>query len=132
MFRNVRIPLYPSFHVGQAVRRTSTGPKPKQWMPHDSPNIGPSDDAIRPLVHHRLSKFLIMTMIPFALGYQIFVHDFGDHEHVFQPARRWVARQKASFFNLSPAERHLVVTEIQQESSSGKPESAQTGTSAHV
>ncbi|THV03855.1 hypothetical protein K435DRAFT_851456 [Dendrothele bispora CBS 962.96] len=43
-----------------------------------------------------------------AIGlYAIFWYDFGPSEHVFSPARRWAARQKAAFFTLSPEERKL-------------------------
>ncbi|KAI0372173.1 hypothetical protein BV20DRAFT_940394 [Pilatotrama ljubarskyi] len=52
----------------------------------------------------RISNFLI---IPTVLLYAVFYADFGDHEHVFQPPRRWLEAQKASFFSLSPEEQKL-------------------------
>ena len=60
--------------------------------------------------------------------YAVFLHDFGEEEHVFMPVRfriilfthrkghsygvfnqprRWLQRQKEAFFTLSPAEKHL-------------------------
>ncbi|KAG8714723.1 hypothetical protein FRC08_011514 [Ceratobasidium sp. 394] len=36
--------------------------------------------------------------------YNIFFADYGEKEHVFSPARRWLDRQKAAFWTLSPAE----------------------------
>ncbi|KAH8113560.1 hypothetical protein DFH11DRAFT_307523 [Phellopilus nigrolimitatus] len=50
------------------------------------------------------------TMLNFSavgFAYGVFWHDFGEGEHVFMPARRWLARQRAAFFTLSPAERRL-------------------------
>ncbi|KAI0822308.1 hypothetical protein BC628DRAFT_1421980 [Trametes gibbosa] len=52
----------------------------------------------------RISNFVI---IPTALLYAVFVADFGEHEHVFQPPRRWLEAQKASFFSLTPDEQSL-------------------------
>ncbi|KAK7690027.1 hypothetical protein QCA50_006671 [Cerrena zonata] len=34
--------------------------------------------------------------------------DFGDHEHIFSPPRRWLKRQQEAFFSLTPAEKALV------------------------
>ncbi|EAU85895.2 pyridoxamine-phosphate oxidase [Coprinopsis cinerea okayama7 len=44
--------------------------------------------------------------------YTIFVYDWGDHEHVFMPPRRWLARLKQSFFTLSPEEEAMLNKEI--------------------
>ncbi|EIW59509.1 uncharacterized protein TRAVEDRAFT_58310 [Trametes versicolor FP-101664 SS1] len=52
----------------------------------------------------RISNFVI---IPTVLLYAVFYADFGEHEHVFQPPRRWLQTQKASFFSLSPEEQKL-------------------------
>ncbi|KAK1226280.1 hypothetical protein PQX77_010753 [Marasmius sp. AFHP31] len=48
------------------------------------------------------------VVIPVTILYFVFIHDHGDHEHVFQPFRRWATRQKASFFTLSPEEERLL------------------------
>ncbi|KAH9950591.1 hypothetical protein B0H21DRAFT_679394, partial [Amylocystis lapponica] len=56
------------------------------------------------LTASRLSTFVV---IPVTLFYAVFFADFGDHEHVFMPARRWMDARKASFFSLSPAEREV-------------------------
>ncbi|KAI0781977.1 hypothetical protein C8Q75DRAFT_812050 [Abortiporus biennis] len=67
-------------------------------------------DSDKPLLRWApaVNKFSNFALIPFALCYAVFFADFGDHEHVFSPARRWLDRQKASFFSLSPAEQKLV------------------------
>ncbi|KAI8969636.1 hypothetical protein BD414DRAFT_258436 [Trametes punicea] len=66
----------------------------------------PSEKPLRSWVHRasRISNFMI---IPAVILYAVFVADFGDHEHVFQPPRRWLAAQKAAFFSLSPEEQRL-------------------------
>ncbi|TBU28615.1 hypothetical protein BD311DRAFT_722161 [Dichomitus squalens] len=53
----------------------------------------------------RIANFLI---VPTAILYAVFFADFGDHEHVFSPPRRWLEAQKAAFFSLSPEEQKLV------------------------
>ncbi|KAI1789626.1 hypothetical protein LXA43DRAFT_892601 [Ganoderma leucocontextum] len=52
----------------------------------------------------RIANFLI---VPTAILYAVFYADFGDHEHVFSPPRRWLEAQKAAFFSLSPEEQKL-------------------------
>ncbi|KAI0070146.1 hypothetical protein K474DRAFT_911719 [Panus rudis PR-1116 ss-1] len=57
------------------------------------------------LIVNKISSFVI---IPTAIIYAVFFMDFGDHEHVFSAPRRWLDRQRAAFFSLSPAEQELV------------------------
>ncbi|KAM5535024.1 hypothetical protein V8D89_011252, partial [Ganoderma adspersum] len=52
----------------------------------------------------RIANFLI---VPTAILYAVFFADFGDHEHVFSPPRRWLESQKSAFFSLSPEEQKL-------------------------
>ncbi|OSX59864.1 hypothetical protein POSPLADRAFT_1092014, partial [Postia placenta MAD-698-R-SB12] len=54
-----------------------------------------------------LSRFANYVVIPGTLLYAVFFADFGEKEHVFMPARRWLDRQKAAFFSLSDAEREI-------------------------
>ncbi|OCH85575.1 hypothetical protein OBBRIDRAFT_706293, partial [Obba rivulosa] len=61
----------------------------------------------------RISTFFI---IPASVAYMVFVADFGEREHVFSPARRWLGAQKAAFFSLSPAERELAGVKSEQRS----------------
>ncbi|KAH7921779.1 hypothetical protein BV22DRAFT_1121940 [Leucogyrophana mollusca] len=70
----------------------------------------PRDDNsdFRPPWVYTTSHVLTYTLIPTALVYCVFLADWGDREHVFMPARRWVAQYKASFFSLSPDEAALV------------------------
>ncbi|KAF8237178.1 hypothetical protein L208DRAFT_1212370, partial [Tricholoma matsutake] len=69
----------------------------------------PRDDGdFRPPWLYNTSRLLSYTLIPSVAIYGIFFHDFGEREHVFQPARRWVAKQKAAFFTLSPEEQKIL------------------------
>ncbi|KAI0354976.1 hypothetical protein OH77DRAFT_1404354 [Trametes cingulata] len=71
----------------------------------------------------RISNFLI---IPTVLLYAVFFADFGEHEHVFQPPRRWLEAQKASFFSLSPEEQKLAGMEPASSRSSDQSSGAKT------
>ncbi|KAI0657409.1 hypothetical protein C8Q70DRAFT_1004565, partial [Cubamyces menziesii] len=84
------------------------------WPPiHDAP----AEKPLRTWVSRasRISNFMI---IPAVILYAVFVADFGDHEHVFQPPRRWLAAQKAAFFSLSPEEQQLAGTKPDESQSS--------------
>jgi len=37
--------------------------------------------------------------------------DFGEHEHIFSPLRRWVQKSKDEFWQLSPEEKRVVWSE---------------------
>ncbi|GJE98289.1 hypothetical protein PsYK624_145150 [Phanerochaete sordida] len=52
----------------------------------------------------RLSNYLV---IPAVILYGVFFADFGEHEHVFSPPRRWLQQQRDAFFSLTPEERSL-------------------------
>ncbi|KAF8322628.1 hypothetical protein DL93DRAFT_2071506 [Clavulina sp. PMI_390] len=54
-----------------------------------------------PIRIQRASSIITTLSVVFLTGYGIFVADFGPHEHVFSAPRRWLDRQKASFFQLS-------------------------------
>ncbi|KAI0732050.1 hypothetical protein C8Q72DRAFT_759014, partial [Fomitopsis betulina] len=54
-----------------------------------------------------LSRIANYVVIPATLLYAVFFADFGEKEHVFMPARRWLDGQKAAFFELSEAEREI-------------------------
>ncbi|KAI0754980.1 hypothetical protein C8Q80DRAFT_1117508 [Daedaleopsis nitida] len=83
------LPL-PSAAAGQlrtASRKHSPWPEP-QGQP-ESPRLRTWVSPVS-----RIANFLI-------------VPNFGDHEHVFMPPRRWLAAQKAAFFSLTPEEQQL-------------------------
>ncbi|KAI0041980.1 hypothetical protein FA95DRAFT_1610559 [Auriscalpium vulgare] len=61
----------------------------------------------RPPWVYTASLGLRLVLVPSALLYAVFFADFGENEHVFMPPRRWLERQKAAFFTLSPAEKAL-------------------------
>ncbi|ETW81637.1 hypothetical protein HETIRDRAFT_426985 [Heterobasidion irregulare TC 32-1] len=67
----------------------------------------------RPSWVYTLSTTLRLVLIPSALVYAVFFADFGEKEHVFMPPRRWLERQKAAFFTLSPAEQELTEKEVE-------------------
>ncbi|KIL67891.1 hypothetical protein M378DRAFT_72800 [Amanita muscaria Koide BX008] len=79
-----------------------------------SANVRPTppkkDDDFRPPWVYTFSRLLSYTMIPAAVMYSVLFYDFGDRDHVFQPARRWVAQQKIAFLTLSPEEQQLADT----------------------
>ncbi|TDL18127.1 hypothetical protein BD410DRAFT_843115 [Rickenella mellea] len=73
-------------------------------------NVAATEEYIdpRPPWLFSASALLRVLLVPAGLIYGVFVHDFGEGDHVFMPPRRWWARQKAAFFTLSPEERKLV------------------------
>jgi len=56
----------------------------------------------------KFSRVLQWTLVPGAFGYMALYGDFGEHEHVFSPVRRWVQRSKGEFWRLSPEEERIV------------------------
>jgi len=70
----------------------------------------------RPPWVYTASHILTYSLIPFVGLYCVFIADWGSREdHVFMPPRRWIARQKATFFSLSPAEQELARSEEDHE-----------------
>jgi len=65
-------------------------------------------DDFRPPWVYACSRLIIYGIIPVVGFYSIFMYDFGEHEHVFQPARRWGANIRNKFFTLSAAEERLL------------------------
>ncbi|KAJ8503491.1 hypothetical protein ONZ45_g10810 [Pleurotus djamor] len=63
------------------------------------------------------SRLITYVLVPYVVFYSVFVYDFGDREHVFQPARRWAARQKAAFFTPSAEESRILDAERSKASS---------------
>ncbi|EJD45721.1 hypothetical protein AURDEDRAFT_165170 [Auricularia subglabra TFB-10046 SS5] len=55
----------------------------------------------------KYSRAANWIIIPSVIVYCVFFVDFGDHEHVFSPPRRWLDRQRRAFWSLSPAEQSL-------------------------
>ncbi|QRW00685.1 hypothetical protein RhiJN_28703 [Ceratobasidium sp. AG-Ba] len=53
---------------------------------------------------HRYVAIVSYSFVGAITIYNVFYADYGDKEHVFSPARRWLDRQKAAFWTLSPAE----------------------------
>lgn len=92
----------------QSGRRTSTSTRFKNTSTKQE--YQDQDEAIdfRPPWVYVGSRLMTFVMIPGILFYSIFFYDFGDRDHVFQPARRWALKQKATFLTLSPDEEHIL------------------------
>ncbi|KAF5360946.1 hypothetical protein D9756_004805 [Leucocoprinus leucothites] len=87
--------------VGLNVRPQSTNSRP---------GYQPQDEAIdfRPPWVYVGSRLLTFTIIPGIVFYSVFIYDFGERDHVFQPVRRWALEQKAAFLTLSPDEERIL------------------------
>ncbi|RDX42477.1 hypothetical protein OH76DRAFT_1362721 [Lentinus brumalis] len=88
--------------------------KQTHWVRHASKKANPwpepQGSAEAPKVRtwvYPVSRIANFTIVPTAILYAVFFADFGDHEHVFMPPRRWLAAQKAAFFDLTPEEKRL-------------------------
>ncbi|KAI0761927.1 hypothetical protein BD413DRAFT_219709 [Trametes elegans] len=99
----LRLPPHPraassAYSLRCASNKTNPWPEPQ----------GDASEPARPRTWvYRASRIVNFFIIPSVLVYAVFFAEFGDHEHVFQPPRRWLQAQKASFFALSPEERQL-------------------------
>ncbi|KAJ3824933.1 hypothetical protein F5880DRAFT_1556501 [Lentinula raphanica] len=67
-------------------------------------------------VASNLSICVVMT-------YAVFFYDFGNDDHVFQPVRRWVSRQKSALLSLSPDEERFIESEKRKVDSKELPKS---------
>ncbi|KAJ7134762.1 hypothetical protein C8R44DRAFT_434821 [Mycena epipterygia] len=90
-------------------------PEPPTPEPQARPNE-PSAEAEAPKDFRRPWLFKAVgvgnfVIIPVVGIYGAFYWDWGDdgREHVMQPARRWLERQKNAFFRLSPPEQELAM-----------------------
>ncbi|KAJ3568752.1 hypothetical protein NP233_g5508 [Leucocoprinus birnbaumii] len=83
------------------IRSQSTNSRPG-YQGHDEPA------DFRPPWVYVTSRLLTFTIIPGIIFYSVFFYDFGDRDHVFQPARRWALEQKAAFLTLSPDEERIL------------------------
>ncbi|KAF9651607.1 hypothetical protein BDM02DRAFT_3184361 [Thelephora ganbajun] len=57
------------------------------------------------------SRILQWTLVPGVFGYMALYGDFGEHEHIFSPLRRWVRKSKDEFWHLSPEEERIIQSE---------------------
>ncbi|KAJ3728441.1 hypothetical protein C8R42DRAFT_571276, partial [Lentinula raphanica] len=55
--------------------------------------------------------------------YAVFLYDFGNDDHVFQPVRKWVSRQKSALLSLSPDEERFIESEKRKADSPRPPNS---------
>ncbi|GBE84958.1 hypothetical protein BKA93DRAFT_332767 [Sparassis latifolia] len=93
-----------------SARRNASDKPSQSWAELNSP-VDP-----RPSWGSTVMKVANVAIIPMIILYATFVADFGEREHVFMPARRWLDGQKAAFFSLTPAEREAatVLNDTQQ------------------
>ncbi|EMD39932.1 hypothetical protein CERSUDRAFT_92417 [Gelatoporia subvermispora B] len=89
----------------------------RYYSSKDAQPATPIDETLkdpRPKWFFTASRISTFVIIPVSAAYLVFFGDFGEREHVFSPARRWLAAQKAAFFSLSPAERELAGVRTEQ------------------
>ncbi|KAI0086531.1 hypothetical protein BDY19DRAFT_349138 [Irpex rosettiformis] len=89
----------------QTTARRRDGGKPRLYKELSSPAPPPQDH--RRAWFFKVYRITNIAIIPFAAFYCVFVADFGDHEHVFSPARRWLDHQRREFYSLSSDELEL-------------------------
>jgi len=68
----------------------------------------------------RFSRVLQWTLIPGVFGYMAFYADFGEHEHIFSPLRKWAQRSNDGFWQLSPEEKRIVQSEVSGDSAESR------------
>ncbi|KZT55491.1 hypothetical protein CALCODRAFT_484759 [Calocera cornea HHB12733] len=74
-------------------------PFPRPSLPQQAPPPSP--------LASKLSLWGTVIFIPLSIYYTVFVADYGDQEHIYSPARRWLKEQKEAFFTLTPGQRRL-------------------------
>ncbi|KAJ3997312.1 hypothetical protein F5050DRAFT_1753282 [Lentinula boryana] len=83
----------------------------------------PEPDDFRPAWLYTFARVASNISIFGIMTYAVFFYDFGNDEHVFQPVRRWVSRQKSTLFALSPDEEKFVESEKRKAEAGGSPKS---------
>ncbi|KAI0004563.1 hypothetical protein BJV74DRAFT_808144 [Russula compacta] len=102
MLRRIRLLPVHSFPSRPAVKHSSKKATQKTGHREDI-----TSDPRPPWVYST-SAGLRLILIPSILFYAVFFADFGDHEHIFMPPRRWLQRRREAFFTITPEERKLV------------------------
>ncbi|CEL51676.1 hypothetical protein RSOLAG1IB_00211 [Rhizoctonia solani AG-1 IB] len=88
------------------VQQRPEGP-PRAPEFHYAPPLPGRTSGVPPVTRPKLHRYVAVasyTAVGFISIYNIFYADYGEQEHVFSPARRWLDRQKTAFWTLSPAE----------------------------
>ncbi|KAI0720445.1 hypothetical protein C8T65DRAFT_791380 [Cerioporus squamosus] len=96
--------------VVRCLRASKQAPGVRHASKRANPWPEPQGSAEPPKVRtwvYPVSRIANFTIVPTAILYAVFFADFGDHEHVFMPPRRWLEAQKFAFFSLSPEEQRL-------------------------
>ncbi|EIN12952.1 hypothetical protein PUNSTDRAFT_141506 [Punctularia strigosozonata HHB-11173 SS5] len=107
--------------VSSSRRYASGTPKPSPPLGSRaavSPAAEPPTERFRSPRVYTFRRIALATAIPAAIVYQVFFAKYDQEEHVFTPARRWLARQKAAFFALSPEERRMLERQAEVAASS--------------
>jgi len=72
---------------------------------------GPNPPATYKPGTAKFSRLLQWTLVPGVFGYMALFSDFGEHEHIFSPLRRWARVSKDEFWQLSAEEKRIVQSE---------------------
>jgi len=75
----------------------------------------------------KFSRILQWTLVPGVFGYMAFYGDFGEHEHIFSPLRRWMQKSKDEFWQLSSEEKRIVQSETLRDPGQMREEGAELG-----
>ncbi|KAH9922799.1 uncharacterized protein BXZ73DRAFT_104033 [Epithele typhae] len=89
-----------------ALQRRWAGRQANPWAHVETATPEKAPFQLRTWVR-RVSRIGNFVLVPSIILYAVFVHDFGDYEHVFSPPRRWLQSQTAAFYTLSPEEQKL-------------------------
>ncbi|KAF8976946.1 hypothetical protein BDQ17DRAFT_164626 [Cyathus striatus] len=92
--------LYATSNLNQA----NGLPKP------DHAKANEEDKDFRPPWVYTASRLTNFVLIPATFLYAAFVYDWGEHDHVFQPFRRWAMEQKQTYFVGAPSETLVLAT----------------------
>ncbi|KAF8798799.1 hypothetical protein BYT27DRAFT_7202492 [Phlegmacium glaucopus] len=95
-------PLLTKPYRGLHRRLLATNPQPPPKK------VTGAGDDFRPPWVYVYSRLISYGIIPVVGIYSIFIYDFGEREHVFQPVRRWCANVINKIFTLSAAEERLL------------------------
>ncbi|KAJ3872135.1 hypothetical protein F5051DRAFT_169439 [Lentinula edodes] len=104
------------FLVKQPLRTISTSTQRRN-------QTSPESNDFRPAWVYKYAGRASNISIFGIMIYAVLFYDFGNDDHVFQPIRSWVSRQKSTLFALSPDEEKFIdskkhKTEVQEPSKS--------------
>ncbi|KAJ7147108.1 hypothetical protein C8R43DRAFT_541125 [Mycena crocata] len=124
-FRQSRAIGFPSRRLSN---QNSAGKAPSTTQEPPSPEAEPYKDFRSPWFFKAVGvgNFILLPVVGL---YATFYWDWGndEREHVMQPARRWLKRQKEAFFSLSPSEQELAAPGLAVPATPGAESPATSG-----